>query len=132
MANMVNGSANAIANPSIPIAGDSMSPLVDTSTSRKPMMGPVHEKLTNVRVNAMRNIPISPPVFSALLSTAVLHDAGSCSSNAPKKDIANTTSIRKKKMLNTALVDNALSALAPKMAVTIRPSARYITTIDIP
>ncbi len=124
MAKTVNGRANATAKPSIPTAGERMSPEVDTSTSRKPMMGPVQEKLTSVRVNAMRKMPSSPPVFSALLSTALLHDDGSCSSNAPKKEAAKTTSIRKKKILNMALVDSAFKALAPNRAVIIRPRAR--------
>ena len=80
----------------------------------------------------MRKMPISPPVFSALLSTAVLQDEGRVSSNAPKKDAANTKSKRKKKMLNTALVAREFNAFTPKRAVTTSPSNTYITTILSP
>ena len=86
------------------------------------MMGPVHEKETSVRVKAMRKMPSRPPVFSAFESTAPDHDCGSVSSNAPKNEAANTTSRRKKKMLNQAFVASELRADGPKMAVTIRPS----------
>ena len=65
----------------------------------------------------------SPLVFSDFWSILLLHDEGSVISNAPKNDAANTTSSRQKKMLNTALVDSALSALAPKISVTTRPSS---------
>src|SRR5574344_2928219 len=99
-----------------------------TATSRNPMMGPVHENDTNVSVNAMRNILSSPLVFSDLASILLLHDDGSVISNAPKNEAANTTNSRQKNMLNTALVDRALRALAPKSSVTTRPSTTYITT----
>lgn len=116
----------------MPNAGATIEPVVDTSTKRNPMIGPVQENDTNVRVKAMRKMLSSPLVFSALLSTALLHDAGSVISKAPKNDAAKTTSIRKKKMLKMALVDKALRALAPNMSVIIRPKATYITMIDIP
>ena len=97
-------------------------PSAATSTSKNPMMGPVQEKLTSVRVNAMRKMPMRPPVFSAFESTALLHDEGSVSSNAPKKEAAKTSSRRKKKILKMALVESELSALAPNRPVTIKPS----------
>ena len=89
----------------------------------KPMMGPVHEKLTSARVNAMMKMLSSPVVFSALRSALLLHDEGSCSSKNPMKLRPNTISSRAKKMLTTALVDSALAALAPKIRVTTAPSA---------
>ena len=122
-AKRVNGNAKAIAKPSIPMAGATMLPDVDTSTNKKPMIGPVQEKDTNANVNAMRKMLSKPVVFSALLSTALLHDEGKVISNAPKKEMANTTSIRKKKMLKMALVERALRALAPKSKVTNKPKA---------
>ena len=57
-----------------------------------------------------------------MLSTALLHFEGSVISNAPKKEAANTTSMRQKRILNSALVERAFSALAPKMSVMARPS----------
>ena len=88
------------------------------------MMGPVHEKLTSVSVKAMRKMLSSPVVLLAFESTLLVHEEGSVSSNHPKKLRAKTTSSRKKKMLNTALVLSSLSLLAPKMPVMASPSAR--------
>ncbi len=85
------------------------------------MIGPVQEKLTNVRVNAIKKIPSKPPVFSALESTALLQEEGRVNSNAPKNEAANTTKSRKKKILNTALVAKEFKALAPNIAVTNKP-----------
>ena len=96
------------------------------------MMGPVHEKDTSERVNAIRKMLSSPLVASALLSTALLHLDGKVISKAPKKEAAKTTSIRKKNRLNTALVERAFSALAPHIRVITSPNATYITTMDAP
>ena len=52
MANSVNGNANARAKPNMPIAGATTLPVVETSTNKKPMIGPVHENETKDRVNA--------------------------------------------------------------------------------
>ena len=93
------------------------------------MIGPVHEKLTSTRVNAIRNMLSKPEVFVALESTALLQLEGSVISNPPKKEAANTSNKRKKKMLNTALVLIAFNALAPNNAVTSNPRAMYITMI---
>ena len=87
------------------------------------MMGPVHENETSESVNAMRKMLNRPVVFSALLSTAAPQDEGSVISKPPKKLAAKTRSIRKKRMLNTALVERSLSALAPNMVVMMRPRA---------
>ena len=87
------------------------------------MTGAVHEKLTNERVNAMRNIDSKPVVDDALLSIAFPHDDGRRSSNHPKKLNANTTNNRKKNMLNGAFVAKSLSFCGPKMAVIRKASA---------
>ena len=123
-AKSVNGSAKARANPNIPSAGPIILPCVLTSTSRKPIIGPVQEKLTSVSVKAIRKMESRPLVLPAFESTALLHLDGRRISNHPKKLSANTTSNRKKKMLNTALVANALSDEAPNRAVISRPRAR--------
>ena len=132
IANRVNGIASAMANPSMPIVGAMMLPWVDTATRSSPMMGPVHENETSVRVNAMRNMLSSPLADSDLRSILLLHDEGRVISKAPKNDAAKTTRSRQKKMLNTALVDIALSAFAPNSSVTASPSTTYITTMDTP
>ena len=120
-ANKVNGRASAMANPNIPMAGATILSEVDTSTSKKPIIGPVQEKETNDSVKAIRKILNNPVVCSALLSTALLHFDGRVISNAPKKEAAKTTSIRKNKILNTALVDKSFKALAPKINVMAKP-----------
>jgi len=116
----------------MPIAGAIMLPVVDTCTNKKPIIGPVHENDTNDNVNAIKNMLSKPPVFSAFESTALLHLEGSVISKAPKKEAAKTTSIKKKKMLKTAFVDNEFKALAPNIPVTNSPKPTYITTIDAP
>ena len=40
MANRVNGNASAMAKPNIPMAGAITLPVVETSTNKKPMIGP--------------------------------------------------------------------------------------------
>ena len=97
---------------------------VVSSTNRKPIIGPVHEKLTKTKVKAMRKMERSPLVLLALLSTLFVHDDGRVISNQPKKLRANTISSRQKKMLNTAFVERAFNALAPKRAVIASPKVR--------
>ena len=123
IANSVNGKAKAIAKPSMPIAGAMTLPVVETSTNKKPIIGPVQEKETNDKVNAIRKILNKPLVCSALLSTALLHLEGNVNSNAPKNDAAKIISIKQNKILNTALVDRAFNALAPKIKVIAKPHA---------
>ena len=96
------------------------------------MIGPVQENDTRVRVNAMRKMLSRPLVFSDFWSILLLQEDGSVISNAPKNEAAKTTSRRQKKMLNRALVERALSALAPKSMVTTRPNTTYITTMEMP
>ena len=120
----MKGNANAIAKPSIPIAGATMLPDVETCTSKNPMIGPVQENETSVSVNAIKKILSSSLVLSALLSTFVLQDEGSVISNAPKNEAAKITSIRKNSILNMAFVDKAFNALAPKISVTASPKIR--------
>ena len=122
MANRVNGNASAMAKPNIPMAGAITLPVVETSTNKKPMIGPVHENETKDRVNAIRKILNKPLVCSALLSTALLHFEGRVSSNAPKKEAANTISIKQKNMLKIAFVESAFKALAPNIKVMARPN----------
>ena len=106
----------------MPIAGATTLPVVDTSTSKKPMIGPVQENDTNERVNAIKKMLNKPLVCSALLSTALLHLDGRVISNAPKNEAANTTNIKKNRMLKTALVERAFKALAPKIKVMAKPN----------
>src|SRR5574344_2323814 len=61
-AKMLNGKAKAKANPNIPIVGASIEFFVETSTSKVPMMGPVHEKETTTKVNAMSKMLKIPDV----------------------------------------------------------------------
>ena len=121
-ANTVNGMARAMAKPSMPMVGAIMSPCVDTATNRKPMMGPVQEKETRASVNAIRKMESRPVVDSDFWSILFDHDEGNVSSKAPKNEAAKTMSRSAKKMLNTALVDSAFRADAPKSSVTSRPS----------
>ena len=125
------GNASAIAKPSMPIVGASKD-LPAASTSRVPMIGPVHEKETMTKVNAMSMILRKPEVLLDLAFSAVDHELGKVISNAPKNDAANTTNIRKKMMFTTALVLSAFNADAPKISVISRPNPTYINMILSP
>ncbi len=123
MAKMVKGRASASAKPNIPMAGETKLLVAAASTSSVPMMGPVHEKDTSTSVKAMKKRESRPVVESTFSSILLVHLEGSVSSNPPRKEMANTTSRRKKMMLKTADVARSLSAEAPKMAVTMSPRA---------
>ena len=86
------------------------------------MMGPVQEKLTRLRVNAMRKMLSRPVVVPDLRSTALVQLLGRVISKPPRKLAPKTRSMRKKKMLKTAFVLRAFRALAPKTSVTNKPS----------
>ena len=88
------------------------------------MIGPVQEKDTNTNVNDIKKILNIPVVESALLSSLVVHEAGNTISNAPKNEIANTTSSRKNMILKIAFVDKSFSALAPNIPVISNPITR--------
>jgi hypothetical protein len=60
-ANSPKGSARATLNPVMPMIGPITPPFTAASTSKVPMMGPVHENDTSERVNAMKKMPSSPP-----------------------------------------------------------------------
>ena len=56
MAKSVNGMAKAIENANMPRIGFSTNPPAD-STKMVPTIGPVQEKETNTKVNAIKNVP---------------------------------------------------------------------------
>ena len=60
-----------------------------------PNAGPMQEKETIIKVNAMKKIPNKPPEFD-LLSTLLESLLGIVISKAPKKEIAKTTNMMKK------------------------------------
>ena len=120
-ANKAKGRAIAIEKPSIPITG-AIPPLEAASTNKVPTIGPVQEKDTIAKANAIKNMPIMPPL-SALLSIVVPQEAGKVISKAPKKETAKTSNNKKKMILNQTSVESALSASAPKIAVTTLPKS---------
>ena len=122
MANKEKGIDNATANPNIPIAGPAISPIDAAWTKSVPIIGPVQEKDTKTKVNAIKEILKIPVVASALLSSFVVHEAGNVNSNAPKNDMANSTNNAKNIILNIAFVAKLFKALAPKIAVIIKPN----------
>ena len=79
---------------------------------------------TSVRVNAMRKILNRPVVLPAFSSTLFVHEEGNVSSKPPRNDAPKSNSSAQKNILNTALVERALSALAPKNIVTAKPKIR--------
>ena len=75
-------------------------------TNKVPTIGPVHENETNAKVNAIKKIPIKPPLLEAE-SALFTQELGNTISNAPKNEIAKTINNKKKKILKYTLVDNA-------------------------
>ena len=80
-ANNPNGSASAKEKPNIPTKGP-IPPMVAASTRSVPTIGPVQEKETKASVNAMKNIPIKPPLSDAE-SALLIQEFGSVISKAP-------------------------------------------------
>src|SRR5690554_6709518 len=119
-AKSANGKAIAKLKPSIPIAGASP-PREAASTMGLPTTGPVHENETKARTNAIKNIPINPPL-SACESALLIHELGSVISKAPRNEMAKTISRAKKARLNQGSVDISERTEAPKTAVTATPS----------
>ncbi len=115
--------ASATAKPNMPIAGAKIEPVLDTSTNKVPIIGPVHENDTNAKTKAIKRMLSMPDVDSALASNFVDHDDGSVISNAPKNEMAKTINNRKNRILKNALVDRLLSALAPNNTVIKIPKA---------
>ena len=131
MANKAKGIAIAMENPAMPTTGAMILPDDAASTKRNPIMGPVQENDTMVRVRAIKKIPQNPDP-EAFRSVPVLQPAGSVIWKTPKKERAKKTSIRKKRILTIALVDSALSAFAPNIRVMPKPIATYTAMMDRP
>ena len=120
-ANRVNGMASARAKPNIPTAGPSKDPPEAALTSSDPIIGPVQEKLTKLKVKAMKKIPTIPPLLEA--SSALFTQLeGNVISKAPKKLAAKTTNRAKNARLNHGLVAILFKLSAPKSSVTKSPN----------
>ena len=107
-------------NPNIPIIG-AKPPFDADSTSNVPTIGPVQENETTANANAIKKMPIIPPL-SAFESIFVAQELGKTISKAPKNDNAKTTNKAKKIKLNVTLVDNSFKASAPKIPVINEPN----------
>ena len=105
-ANKVNGNARPVATPPITKAGANIDPEEIACTNAVPTIGPVHEKETRTSVNAMKKIPIKPPL-SALESALLTHEEGIFISKAPKNENANRMKMAKNIKFNKALVENS-------------------------
>ncbi len=85
-----------------------------------PARGPVQEKETSTRVNAMKNTPIKPPL-SDLASTEFTKPEGNTISNAPRKDIPKKMKITKKSKFGIQCVLRKFAKLAPAKKASIVP-----------
>src|SRR5574344_407251 len=124
IAKKANGMAKARAKPNMPTAGPTTEPLVAASTNKVPIMGPVQEKDTSTKVNAIKKMLSMPVVLSACWSILLVQDAGKTMSKAPKKEMAKKTNRAKNSKLKKALVDKLFKALAPNNIVMPMPRAR--------
>ena len=119
---ITKGIAKAIANPNIPSRGLNVIPDDAASTSRVPIIGPVHENETITSVNAIKSIDNRPDVLSTCWSIFVLQVDGSAKSKPPKKDMENSTRRANKNMLKMAFVEREFNPSAPLSTVIIKPS----------
>ena len=103
---------------SIVTIGVQNSPCVDLM-STVPTIGPVQENDTSTRVRAIKNTPARPPL-SEFLSLLFTREEGSCISNAPKNDAANSINITKNSRFGSQCVDSQLNM----SAVTLCPPTR--------
>ena len=103
-------------------AGPRRLPVAAASTNDVPIIGPVHEKDTKANVNAMKKIPINPPL-SAPESALFTHSEGILISKAPRKENANTMKTAKKIIFIQTLVESSFKPVGPIIAVTNKPSA---------
>ena len=76
-ANSPKGKAKAVENPSITTNGPNLS--VADCTIAEPIIGPVQEKETSAKVNAIKNMPKRPPL-SAIASLLLAHALGNVNS----------------------------------------------------
>jgi hypothetical protein len=117
-------------NANIPRIGFRIWPPAD-STNRLPTNGPVQENETRTSVNAMKKMPIKPPL-SACLSALFTHELGKVISKSPKKDNANTTKTTKNNRFGIQLVASSLAISGPINGATIEPTRVYIKIIENP
>ena len=102
IAKTVKGNARAKPNPPRP-AVSGHEPSAAVPASKEPRIGPVHENETMANVNAIKKMPAvsSPDRALALLAKP----AGNVISKYPKKEIAKTIKMAKKKRFNHTLVE---------------------------
>jgi predicted permease len=112
--------ASAEEKPIIPIAGPIMLPLVEDSTNKVPIIGPVHENETKLKVKAMKKIPIKPPL-SAFPSALFTHLLGIRISNAPKNEKAKIMKMEKNSKFIQTFVDKSFKPEGPMIAVITNP-----------
>src|SRR5690554_5695700 len=110
-ANKPKGMANANEKANIPKIGWRISPPAE-AIRIEPTIGPVQEKETRTKVNAIKKIPVSPPLspFASILLTNPL---GKVSSNIPRKASAKKMNTRKKNTLGTQWVESQLANSGP-------------------
>ncbi len=96
-----------------------------------PTIGPVQEKETNTKVNAIKKEPSTPPLSTFESDLLIIHE-GITISKAPKKEAAKTMKIKKNKMLGIQCVLNQLPIEGPKTIANKEPMRVYIKIILIP
>jgi len=93
IANKVNGIAKANEKPNIPITGLIISPWAE-AIKIEPATGPVQEKETKTKVNAMKKTPMIPPL-SDCASILLTKLEGKTISNQPRNEIPKKTKMTK-------------------------------------
>ena len=99
-----------------------MLPVVETSTKRKPMIGPVQENDTSDRVNAIRKMLNKPPAFSAL--TVNCRTPGRRQSDfksTKERGSKHNQHQEEEDVEGLHFVESEFSALAPNISVIAKP-----------
>jgi hypothetical protein len=128
-AKKANGNAIANEKPRNPITGPKRSFCCDTSTSKLPIKGAVHEKETNTSVSAIKKIP-EKLLLLAFESTLFVQEDGNVISNAPRNDIPKTIDNINTKILKAALVEIWYKVSFPNKRVSKTAKMVKIPTIE--
>ena len=120
-ANNTKGEASPNPKPNIPMIGLINCPEAPNPKS-VPTNGPVQENDTNAKVNAIKKIPIKPPL-SDCASTLLTNFEGSCISNKPKNDNPKIIKMVKKRRFGIQCVLIKLGAACPNVAAITVPNS---------
>ena len=130
IASKVNGNEKAKEKESIPKIGLICKPLADW-TNILPTNGPVQEKETSTRVNAIKNTPIRPPSWDFLSKDVIIFE-GMVSSKNPIRESPKRTNSKKKIKFGIQDVASSFADCGPIIKDKKTPRKVKINIIERP